>query len=467
MLGEAAHPRPKSIVETVLSLFAEVRPGEGASVLLLTLNVFLLLLSYYLLKTVREPLILSLNGGAELSSYSYVAQALLLLGIIPAYGAFASRVGRIRLITWVTLIFVSNLLLFYALGVGGWAYEGIVFFIWVGIFNVLIVAQFWSFANDLYSQTHGKRLFPVIAVGGSLGSLVGAKAAAMMFHQTGPYRLMLIAAGLLVVGILISRIIHHRASVDQVHFGAPPSEVPLAKTGALELLVRDRYLLFIGLMVLLLNIVNSTGEFLLRKFVVAEAARTVGSSDAARQAFIGVFYGNYEVWYNSVGLVLQMFLVSRLFRYAGVRAALFVLPCIALGSYAVLLALPFLPVMRWAKIVENGVDYSVQNTTVHALFLPTSREAKYKAKAAIDTFFKRAGDVLQAGIIYAGTGLALGIKGFMAINLSLILVWLVVAWGIARKYRRIGSRDDKRDAELRSAEGVVPPAAAPRPAGVA
>jgi len=330
----------------------------------------------------------------------------------------------------------------------------------VGIFNVLIVAQFWSFANDLYSESHGKRLFPVIAVGASLGSLVGAKAAAMMMHATGPYRLMLVAAVVLVVCVWISRIIHYRAARDRVHFGSGPAEAPLAKTGALELLVRDRYLLFIAMLILLLNIVNSTGEFLLRKFVVAEAARVAGSSDAARQVFIGVFYGNYEVWYNSVGLVLQMFVVSRLFRYAGVRAALFVLPCIALGSYSLLLGLPLLPVMRWVKIVENGVDYSVQNTTVNALFLPTSREAKYKAKAAIDTFFKRAGDVLQAGIVLAGTALAFGINGFLLVNLVLILVWLAVAVGIARAHRR----HTHKDSEPRS-EVVVPGTPAPRPAG--
>jgi len=460
--AEAADSRAKNIAEKVLSLLAEVRAGEGTSVLLLALNVFLLLMSYYLLKTVREPLILTLKGGAELTSYSYAIQALLLLAIVPAYGAFASRVGRIRLITWVTLVFVSNLLLFYALGEGGWAYEGVVFFIWVGIFNVLIVAQFWSFANDLYWESHGKRLFPVIAVGASLGSLVGAKAAAMMMHATGPYRLMLVAAGLLVVCVLISRVIHYRAAGDRVHFASGPAEAPLAKTGALELLVRDRYLLFIALLILFLNIVNSTGEFLLRKFVVAEAARVGGASDAARQVYIGVFYGKYEVWYNSVGLALQMFVVSRLFRYAGVRAALFVLPCIALGSYALLLGLPLLPVMRWVKIVENGVDYSVQNTTVNALFLPTSREAKYKAKAAIDTFFKRAGDVLQAGIVLAGTALAFGIKGFLAANLVMILLWLAVAFGIARAHRRQAQPNTPSHS---SAETAIPASTVARPAG--
>src|SRR5262249_47406751 len=153
-----------------------------------------------------------------LSSYSYVAQAGLLLLILPAYGALASRVGRIRLITRVTLICVSNLILFYILGMAKWAYEGVVFFIWIGIFNVLIVAQFWSFANDLYSDSHGKRLFPIIAVGGSVGGLVGAKAAAMMMKPVGPYTLMLISAAILLVCILISRTIHARAIRDHIQF---------------------------------------------------------------------------------------------------------------------------------------------------------------------------------------------------------------------------------------------------------
>src|SRR5579864_3540683 len=185
---------PRSIAERALCLLAEVRAGEGAGVLLLGLNSFLLLMSYYLLKTVREPLILT-QGGAEVKAYSAAFQALLLLAIVPAYGAFASRVSRIRLITWVTLIFVFNLLLFYAFGVAG-AREGVVFFLWVGIFNVFTIAQFWSFANDLYSHSHGKRLFPAIAVGGSLGSLVGAQAAAMgaTWNQFGDIVLKRVAA---------------------------------------------------------------------------------------------------------------------------------------------------------------------------------------------------------------------------------------------------------------------------------
>lgn len=431
---ETAGFERRNLVEKALTIFADVRSGEGVPVLLLGLNSFLLLLSYYLLKTVREPLILT-QGGAEVKTYSAAGQALLLLAIVPAYGAFASRVNRIRLITWVTLLFVSNLVLFYAFGAAG-VRIGVVFFLWVGIFNVLIVAQFWAFANDLYSESHGKRLFPAIAIGGSFGSLMGAQAAAMIVRSTGPYPLMLIAAGILVVCIAISRAIHNRSASDPVRFSSAHAEAPLNKTGILELLLQDRYLLLIALGIVLLNIVNNSGEFLLGKFVTAEAVRVAGGNIRLQERFIGEFYGHYEVWYNIVALALQMFVVSRIFRFAGVRAALFILPCMAAASYTFLLLLPLLPVIRWAKILENGADYSVQNTTQHALFLITSREAKYKAKAAIDTFFKRAGDVIEAVVVYVGTAVAVGIKGFAIVNLVLTLAWFVAAIGIAREHRR-------------------------------
>jgi AAA family ATP:ADP antiporter len=424
----------KSIPERALSVLTDVRTGEGAGVLLLGLNVFLLLGSYYLIKTVREALILS-EGGAEVKTYAAAGQALLLLAIVPAYGAFASRVNRIRLITWVTLVFVANLLLFYAFGVWG-AREGIVFFLWVGIFNVFIIAQFWAFANDLYSESQGKRLFPAIALGGALGAVAGAQVAAVSIRATGPYGLMLASAGVLVLCIFTSRAVHRRAVLHPIRFAAGPAELPLAGTGAWELMAHDRYLLLIALLTVLLNVVNTSGEFLLGKFVVAEAARLGGSDVALQQKFIGEFYGHFFSWVNGAGLLLQMFAVSRIFRYAGVRGALFILPCIALASYSFLLLLPLLPVVRWGKILENSTDYSVQNTTRQALFLPTSREAKYKVKAAIDTFFVRGGDVLAAGVVYVGTGFGLGIKGFAGINLILTLVWLGVAAGIAREHRK-------------------------------
>jgi ATP:ADP antiporter, AAA family len=435
MVANGPHDsKPKSTVEKVLSIFADVRGGEGLDVLSLGLNVFLLLFAYYLLKTVREALILSENG-AEVKTYSAAGQALLLLAIVPAYGAFASRVNRIRLISWVTVIFILNLLLFYGVGIAG-IHEGIVFFLWVGIFNVLIVAQFWAFANDLYSEQQGKRLFPVIALGSSLGAVVGAEAASVFMKPMGPYGLMLAAAGVLTLCVLLTRSVHNRAARHPAHTAAKNAEAPLAMTSAWELLSQDRYLILIAVLTVLLNIVNTSGEFLLGKFVVGEAVRQVGSNAAAQASFIGKFYGDFFTWVNGIGLLLQMFAVSRILRFIGVRGALFILPCIAFVGYSFLLFLPVLTVVRWAKILENSTDYSVQNTTRQTLFLITSREAKYKVKAAIDTLFMRTGDVLQAVVVLVGTAAGLSIPGFAIVSLALTIVWLGVALALSREHHR-------------------------------
>jgi AAA family ATP:ADP antiporter len=431
--AEAADSERKTAVERVLSVVAEVRAGEGAGVLLLSLNVFLLLAAYYFIRPVRNALILT-QGGAEVRSYSAAGQAILLLAVVPIYGALASRVNRIRLISWVTIFFVMNLVLFYVFGMAG-AREGVVFYLWVGIFNVLIIAQFWAFANDLYAESHGKRLFPILMLAANLGAIVGGKIEASTIAFAGPYGMMLATAGVLLVCIAISHVIHRRAVADPVRFVPREAEEPLGKTGAWELIARDRYLMLIAALMVLLNVVNSSGEYLLARFV-QQAAIASSSDTAAQQVMIAQFYGNFDSIFSTLGMLLQVFAVSRIFRYVGVRGALFILPCIALIGYSFILFLPLLAVIRWAKIAENGTDYSIQNTTRQALFLPTSREAKYKAKAAIDTFFQRGGDVLSAAIVGAATQMAIQVKWIAAVNTVLTLVWLVAVYKIGCEYDR-------------------------------
>ncbi len=436
----------KGFLDRTLSIFSQVKPGESASALLLAANVFLLLASYYLLKTVREALILS-ESGAEVKSYAAAGQALLLLAVVPAYGAFASKVNRIRLITWVTLFFISHLGIFYILGVSG-VQVGVAFFLWIGIFNVLVIAQFWAFANDVFTEEQGKRLFPLVGVGSSLGAWVGSKTAGQLFEEfdpvAAPYLMMLMAAGGLLVCILISqgvnRLERQAASADD----AAAEEAPLGKEGGFKLVFSERYLLLIAILILLFNGVNTTGEFILGKIVTTDAERAVAAgeiAEAEKGAVIGKFYGDFFSWVNLLGFLFQLFLVSRIFKYIGVRGALFILPCIALGSYGLIIFIPILAVIRVAKVLENSTDYSIQNTTRHALFLPTSREAKYKAKAAIDTFFWRTGDMLQAGVVFVGVQLAFAVQHYAVVNVIFVLIWLGVAVAIAREHRKLSTEE--------------------------
>jgi ATP:ADP antiporter, AAA family len=429
-----APPKSREFLDRVLSLVADVRRGEAKTALLLAANVFVLLASYYVLKTVREALILS-EAGAEVKSYSSAGQALLLLAVIPAYGFVASKATRSKLITWVTLFFVSNLVVFYSMGTAGFR-VGVAFFLWVGIFNVLLTAQFWAFANDLYDEQSGKRIFPIIGIGSSLGAWAGARLAGYLFLLMDVYELMLVAAAGLLLSIVLVR------QVDKKRKGSvePQQKQPLDGKGGFALVLSNRYLLLIAMMVLTFNLVNSLGEYMLGQMVVADAKAAVASgaiTSAQMRTRIGAFYGDFFGWVNLIGLLLQVFIVSRLFKYAGVRGALFVLPLIALGSYSLMAFLPVLGIVRVAKVLENSTDYSIQNTARHALFLPTSREAKYKAKAAIDTFFWRMGDVLQAVFVLAGTWLAFNSRHYAGINIALVSVWLLLIAGIYREHRKL------------------------------
>lgn len=412
-----------------------MRQGEALGAILLGLNVFLLLGSYYLLKTVREALILS-QSGAEVKSYAAAGQAVLLLVFIPLYGMLGARLTRVKLIACTTLFFVGNLALFHWGGQRGWR-EGIAFYLWLGVYNNFVVAQFWGFANDIYTEEQGKRLFPLVGIGSSLGAWLGAEFAKRIYTPLGPYNIMLLVGAILLACLLLTWVVN-RNSAGQSRKQRELAERKLSAEGGFQLIFNDRYLALIAALILVLNIVNSTGEYLLGKVVVQEAARVVGSApslEAARGQFIGSFYGDFYGTVNLLGFLMQAFLASRIFKTMGVRGAIFILPTIALGSYSLLLAFPVLGAVRLAKTLENGADYSIQNMVRHALFLVTSREAKYKAKAAIDTFVVRAGDVLQALIVLAGTSAGLGLRQFAAIAVALSVVWLVIAWRLFAAHR--------------------------------
>jgi AAA family ATP:ADP antiporter len=429
-----AEPK-KNWLEKSLAIFADVRAGEGKVVVILTVNLAIVLASYYLLKTVREALILT-EGGAEIKTYSAAAQAILLVLFVPAYGAFASRVPRVKLISWVTLFFVVQLIIFYFVGKTG-VRVGIVFYVWVGIFNVFVIAQFWAFANDLFREAQGKRLFPIVGIGGSIGAVAGAWAASQLLKFFSTYSLLLIASAGVTCCIGLTALANQWMIRQETEGEAAKAEEPLGKEGGFELVFRDRYLLLVAILTVLLNVVNTSGEFLLSKLVVQQSLQLYGyGADAARKAFVGEFYAHFFGWVNLIGLILQTFFVSRIFRYIGVRGSIFILPTIAFAGYSMILFYPVLGIVRILKIFENGTDYSIQNTARQALFLPTSREAKYKAKAAIDTFFMRIGDMLLAGIVYVGTKMALSISGFAAVSVVLTLAWIGVSIAIYREHKK-------------------------------
>src|SRR5262245_34230236 len=302
----AVGERRQNVLERALSAFADVRAGEGTSTILLTVNVFLLLAGYSVMKPARDGLILT-EGGAEVASYSAAAQGLLLAAVVPLYGWLGTRVPRIKLIAIVMTFFAATLVAFYAAGVAG-VREGVAFYIWIGLLNNFIVSLFWQFGNDLFTEGQGRRLFPFIGVGQSLGAWIGAAAVAPLVVRANftPYTLMLLGAGVLMAALAMTLIVNAR---DE---GSPGSREhrdaaaePLGPEGGFELIVRDRYLLWIAVLIVLLNVVNTTGQYVLNRLIVAEAAARFGAGASALTAsrqFVTAFSGSITAMVNLVGL---------------------------------------------------------------------------------------------------------------------------------------------------------------------
>ena len=429
-------PRP-SPVERFLNLFTVVRPGEAKTALLLALNVFLILMAYYVLKTVREALILG-EGTAELKSYLSAGQVAVLALVIPYYGRLVARFPRMTLINVVTVFFVICPPVFYLLAQMG-VPLGIIFFVWIGIFNLMIVAQFWSFANDVYSKEEGERLFVIVGFGASLGAVAGALVADRLIEPFGVNQLMLVGAGVIGLQLLLTNY------VDRIERGR---RAPVVKTGpaappvnAFAMVFRTRYLLLIGLMLMMLNWINTTGEYILGSIVKEAAMATIAAGEApglTEGQIIGDFYAKYFSMVNGLGLFLQLFVVSRIVRHRGVAFAVMVLPALSFGAYNILVFMPTLTAVLVAKVVENSTDYSLNNTVRNMLFLPCTYEQKFSAKQAIDSFFVRMGDVLSAALVFVGTTLvALPTRGFALVNAMLVVVWLVLAWQVGRHYKAL------------------------------
>jgi AAA family ATP:ADP antiporter len=430
----------------LLGVVTEVHAGEGVTAVLLTAALFLLLMAYYIIKPVREALILQHAAGAEYKSWLGAAIAVLLLVVVPAYGRLADRLPRNRLVGAVTLFFASHLVIFYfaatAPDVSQSLWLSLVFFVWVGIFNMMLVAQLWAFANDIYDPERGKRLFAIIGLGASVGSIAGGAIKTALSSVFDLFQMLLVSAVALVGVAWITQVVHRRESAAAARRPGAAAPAPTTdRTGAFALVARHRYLALIAAFSLVFTIVNTNGEYILGKLIKAAADPLVqsGAMDgAALRDFIDGRYNLFFTWTNTLSFLLQLLVVSRLVERAGFGPAFFVMPVIALLDGAAVAIVPALAVVFVGKIAENSTDYSLNNTLRQMLWLPTSREMKYKAKQAVDTFFVRMGDVASAAwVIVGASAFGLGVRGFALTNVVLVVLWLVLAAAIVREQRRL------------------------------
>ena len=449
-----------------LRLFTDVREGEEASALLMLLNVFLVLCAYYFVKPMREGWIsVSPVPGlskVEVKAYSSFGQVLLLIPVVWAYSRLSMRWTRSALITRATLFCMSNMLIFWAIQPGVFVenlpFTGIAFYLWVGMFGVFVVAQFWSFAADIYSNERGKRMLPMIAIGATAGAAFGSEITGWLLDSgiVDVDALLLLAMVPLSMSIILTRIVDHRESQSQVEGEAErssqskdkgdPSETRdvESKQSGLSVVFSSKFLLSVAVVTLLVNWVNTNGENLLfwvvQDFLQSEAQADGLTDPEALLLFTRegttAFYADFYAIVNWVALILQAFFASRLLKYGGFAAILLILPVVALLSYSAMALIPLLWVVKTMKVAENATDYSLNNTARNVLWLPVRSDWVYKAKPTIDTLFARGGDGLAALTVMVGVQLlAMPTVAFFVLNVGLVVLLLGFSLAVVRGHR--------------------------------
>ena len=479
----------RSHTEKFLQLFTEIKPGEGTTAIMMFANVFLILCAYYFIKPLREGWIAvsDISGltKMEVKAYSSFFQAMLLLVIVGWYGRLSEKWHRSTLVTRTTLFCIANMVMFWVVQPGlffkALPFSGIIFYLWVGMFGAFVVAQFWTFCADIYSDEAGKRLLPVIAIGATSGAAFGSKIVNMLVGSGFvPSEALLLAgtvplfASIALTHLVDARQCNHtearlKASKDtqkkrhgnkkgSAKNASSPDDTSQKKQQGLGFLLNgaklvfySRFLLAIALLTLLNNWVNTNGENLL--FQVVQNTLTeqaVHQKITDPQSILEftrngttAFYGNFFFWVNIAALLLQALVASRLLKFGGFAAIILVLPVIAMMSYTVMALVPILIIVKIMKIAENSADYSLNNTARHVLWLPMDSATTFHAKPAIDTLYVRIGDGLAALTVLLGVQLfALSTVQFFVFNIFLVFLWLFFAVILIRERRKLVENEE-------------------------
>jgi AAA family ATP:ADP antiporter len=421
--------------ERFLNLFTQVRPGEGVAVATYFVFACLIIISYYIFKTLREPLLIA-SSTADAKAYATGLAALVLLIFMPIYSVLFRGCSRETLVAGLALAFSvmgAGFALLYSYG-----FEiGYFYYVWVSIYGVVMVAQFWVFTTGSFNIKSGKRLFPVIVVGASLGGLLGAKLSGYLINNTG------LATGMYAASLVIGftallpyfarKQVPESSSCIDCHLHTKSSQV----LGGVGVVYRSRLLMLIAAYALLLNIINSAGEYIFAESLINQVDQLGIVDIGEREKYIGMVYADFAFWVTAVALFLQIFVVSRVITHLGISIAVLVMPVALSVGYMLGGFFPVFTFIYVLKTLDNSLDYSITNTVRQILFLPVTHEEKFEGKTAIDTLFWRMGDLIQAGIVYAAINwFDWGIRELSMFCGALGIAWIYVGVKVVGEYNQ-------------------------------
>ncbi len=410
-----------------------MRPKEVRALLWSFAYFFFLLAAYYVLRPVRDEM--GIAGGVKNLPWLFTATFIVMLAVVPVFGAMVARIPRRRFIPLVYHFFVANILIFWLLLTYkvAMADTARVFFVWISVFNLFAVSVFWSFMSDLYASEQGKRLFGFIAAGGSAGALLGPAIAVWLAEPIGRANLLLIAALLLEFAVLCA--MRLESAADALKTKTPTSNTTVPREAALGgswiagliMVARSPYLAGIAMWVALLSL---AGTFLY--FQQASIVSALTDDPNKRTAI----FAQIDLAVSLLTITVQFLATGKLIRRFGAGPAAAFLPLVFAAGFLMLALTPMLWVVIAFQATQRAANFAISNPAREVLFTVVGREEKYKAKYVIDNVVFRGGDAASGWLFHALRGLGMELNAIALAAVPVALGWFALALALGRSHEK-------------------------------
>jgi AAA family ATP:ADP antiporter len=431
--SEPHQAAPSGSVLLITRIFG-IKPGEFAAAAWSFTYFFCVLGAYYMLRPVREAM--AVQSGPETIPYLFAGTFVTMLVATPIFGWVASRYARKQFLPWVYYFFIANILIFWA----AFSYTvdrdidyvwlSRIFFVWISVFNLYVVAVFWSFMADLYSREQGRRLFGLISAGGSIGALLGGIATSLMVGPIGFQNLFPFSATLLLVAVFCITQLRHW--VERQHRDDKAATIASAKPlggspfAGITHVFQSRYFIAIALKAAIASLLGTA----LYMFTAELVQDQITSADDRTR-----FFSDINVATNAIALIGQLLIVKHVVARFGIGVTLSLLPIVSIVGFAALAFEPTLAVVAILTVARRSLGFGLSKPTSDMLYSVVTPEEKYKAKNFIDTVLYRTGDLIGTWAVrfmVAGIGLA----GTSLVMLPFAAVWAGIALWLGGDYRR-------------------------------
>lgn len=423
------------MIGRLLRRVVDVHDDEVSATLVSFAFFFCVLSGWFVMRPIRDAV--AAASGVSKLPWLFAGTLAVTLLCNPLFSALVVRFPARKFIPITYQFFVANLAVFYILfrtvsraeGSLNDLWVGRAFFVWTSMFSFFATSVFWCFMADVYRSEQAKRLFGFIGLGGTLGSVVGSAATAVLAKHIGTPNLILVSIALLELAVLSVVKFPVQKDVGRMSGGGKRDEVIGGSAWAgVSHVVRSPYLVAISSFLILYSVGSTILYF--------AQADIVGREYADRAARTTVL-AQVELAAQVLTIVVQAFLTGRVIRWLGLAMTLAILPVLSMIGFGALAIMPVFSTLAVFTVLRRGTNFALTNPSMEVLFTVVKREDKYKAKSFIETFIYRGGDQLAAWL-YAGlSALGLGLVGISMTAVPLGAIWLMLGLWLGRRQTQL------------------------------